>query len=118
MQNNIIDFIRHACTTKDTADITDEDVCTLVSYAEYFVKPGRNLKKYVKEMEKAIYMGMASGIKNQIYNYDFDQVNESILFYIKEYSLKVLRKYFDSKYFESQIPYIYDSNIITNNLFD
>ena len=101
--NTVIDIIKNLCIKKEVPKFHEVDhVYTAMAHGYYFVKPGKDTDRFTNALMDALSKGVAEGMNNfrkaqgagPIEAYTKDAVAKRVL--------KVLRKYFDSEYFEAQ----------------
>ena len=112
--NTVFETIRTLCIEKKDPEFYNLDQIYLaVAHGYYFVRPGKNSAKFMDELISAFVKGAKLGAKNFGKDNQRSSSMDSYLWVsVAKRMLKVVRKFFDREFFETQ------STLIPNDEFD
>ena len=100
---HVIEIIEDLCIRNEIPSLIDGDfVYTVVTYGYYFVKPGRDTKRFKKALKSALIKGLAAGTNDFVKTLGAYPIEVCNWHTVSGKLLKVVRKFFDREYFEAQ----------------
>ena len=115
---NIIKTIKKVCEKEEYADFGIDSIYSVLAHSYYFVRPGKNFEAFHTELGKAMSNGAKKGAIRFAKKKWKGSIESCVGWQTSALILKVMRDFFDEKYFEEQITRMEDEEHNDENLLD
>lgn len=104
MYNNIVfEIIKTLCIEKEDPHFYDlYKVYIAIAHGYYFVRPGKNTRKFIRELNSDLVEGIKEGANNCADDKRRSSISDYIRVSVAKHALKTIRKSFDLEFFEAQ----------------
>lgn len=101
--NTVFETIRTLCIEKEDPQLYDLDkVYTAVAHGYYFVKPGKNARDFMHELNLSLIEGIKDGVEKYADMNCPSCISDYTWVSVAKRTLKVVRDFFDREFFEVQ----------------
>lgn len=115
---NIIKTIKKVCGKEGYADFGMDSIYAVLAHSYYFVRPGKNFDVFHAELGKAMSKGAKNGAIKFAKRKWKGSIESCVGWEASAMVLKVMRDFFDEKYFEEQIARMADEKHNDEKLLD
>ena len=114
----VVKMIKKICGKK-YADVDMNSIYAVLAHSYYFVKPGKNFEAFHTEIKKAMSKGAKKGATMFIKKkWNGSAIESCVAWQTAGLVLKVMRAFFDEKYFDEQIARMEDEEHNDEKLLD
>lgn len=112
---NIIETIERVCK-QENSHYNWEDNFYAALYAYYFVKPGKNTRRFMKQLANSDITALFRG--QELFEIEGQCLNGCVAFESFPHTKRICKKFFDKKWFEHQISRMEDNEEFSAGLLD